>query len=319
MPARSSGAVPPRFSASTADRKALWIAAVLQREAVPRRELVLVVVAAFAFATSGPLGRVSGMIPAIAVASARTGLAAIVLALVAPGVLIRSLAALTWRQRAGIVLAGTLLGAHFALFLGGLSATSLASAVSLISLEPLAVVLAAFVAFRIRPSRREMAGLLVATAGAAVVASAAGSGEHRISGDLMVLGAVVLYGAYVASARGLRDALPATQYAAAVYGTASVVLLPLAIPLALASPAPTSRALGAVLALALVPTLIGHTLVQRAARQVPPVIVALVSPGETIGAIAIGAVVMGTLPTPREAVGALLVLAGATLAVLKAR
>lgn len=271
-----------------------------------------------AFATSGPLGKAAGAVPAIAIASARTGIAGLILALVAPAALVRALAGLTGRQRAGIVIAGALLGGHFALFLGGLTATSLASAVSLISLEPLSVVLAAFVAFGIRPSRREIAGLLVATAGAGIVASAAGTGEHRLAGDLMVLGAVVLYGAYVASARGLRDALPATQYAATVYGTASLVLLPLAIPLVLASPAPSRGSLAAVLALAFVPTLIGHTLVQRAARNVPPVIVALVSPGETLGALAIGAIVMGTLPTLREAVGAALVLAGATLAVTRA-
>src|SRR4051812_25693695 len=116
----------------------------------PRRDLAIVVVAALAFATSGPLGKVAASFPAIATASARTGLAAIVLALVDPGELASSLARLSTRQRAGVVLAGTLLGAHFALFLGGLAATSLPAAVSLISLEPLSVVLSAFVAFRIR-------------------------------------------------------------------------------------------------------------------------------------------------------------------------
>lgn len=283
-----------------------------------RRDLILIVVASLAFATSGPLGKVAAPFPAIAVASARTGLAAIVLALVARRDLIASLAQLSRRQRAGVLLAGTLLGGHFALFLGGLAATSLASAVALISLEPLSVVLAAFFVFGIRPTRRELFGLLVATAGAVVVASAAGSGEHRLAGDLMVLGAVVLYGGYVASARGLRDALPATPYAAAVYGTSSIVLLPFAIPLVVASPAQLTGTIAAsVIALALIPTLIGHTLVQRAARHVPPVLVALVSPGETVGAIAIGAIVMGTLPTGREAVGALLVLTGATLAIVK--
>ncbi len=281
------------------------------------RQLGLVVVASLAFATSGPLGKVASSMPAIAIASARTGIAALVLALVAPREIASALAALSSRQRAGVLLAGALLGGHFALFLGGLAATSLASAVALVSLEPLAIVLASFVAFGIRPKRREMFGLLIATAGAAVVASGAGIGEHRLAGDLMVLGAVVLFGAYVAAARGLRDALPATPYAAAVYGTASVVLLPFAVPLMLASGTPSTRAALSVLGLALVPTLIGHTLLQRAARDVPPALVALVCPGETLGAIAIGAVVMGTPPSPREAAGAALVLAGATFAVLK--
>jgi drug/metabolite transporter (DMT)-like permease len=286
---------------------------------VSRSDLVLLVLAALAFSTSGPFGKVAASIAPTVTASARTGLAAIVLALVAPRELVTSLARLPFRHRTGVLLAGALLGAHFALFLGGLAKTSLAAAVSLVSLEPLSVVLAAFVAFRIRPTRREVAGLVIATFGAAVVASAAGAGEHRLAGDLMVLGAVVLFGAYVAAARGLRDALPATPYAAAVYGTASLVLLPLAVPSMLASqdPVPSPRAVASVLGLALVPTLIGHTLVQRAARHVPPVLVGLVSPGETLGALALGAIVMGTLPTARESAGAGLILAGATLAVVK--
>jgi drug/metabolite transporter (DMT)-like permease len=286
---------------------------------ISRRDLALVTVAAIAFATSGPLGKVASSFPAIATASVRTGLAAVVLALVGPRELVTSLRKLSTRQRGGVLLAGALLGGHFALFLAGLGATSLASAVALISLEPLSVVLAAFFAFGIRPKRREIGGLLLATAGAAVVASAAGVGEHRLAGDVLVLGAVVLFGAYVAAARGLRDALPATPYAAAVYGTASLALLPFAVPLVLtsASPVPEPRVALSILGLALVPTLIGHTLVQRAARHAPPVLVALVCPGETLGAMAIGAVAMGTMPTTREAIGAALILAGATIAVLK--
>jgi drug/metabolite transporter (DMT)-like permease len=94
---------------------------------------------------------------------------------------------------------------HFGLFLDGLAHTSLPAAVALVSLEPLAVVLAAWMAFGLRSKRREIAGVVLATLGAAWVARAAGTGENRIAGDLMVLAAVVAYGAYVATARGLRD------------------------------------------------------------------------------------------------------------------
>lgn len=284
-----------------------------------RSTIALVVVASLAFATSGPLGKIAAPIPAIAVASLRTGLAAIVLAAVDWRGLVTSLRALTRRQRLGVFVAGTLLAGHFAFFLAGLASTSLAAAVALVSLEPLAVVLAAFVAFRLRPTRLELVGLIVATLGAVVVASGAGAGEHRIGGDLLVLVAVVLFGAYVAYARGLRDAMPATPYAAAVYGTASIVLLPIAIPMMLTADTPTTKASAAVLGLALVPTLVGHTIVQRAARHAPPVLVALVCPGETLGAIAIGAAAMGTPPSPREAIGAAVVLAGATLAIVGQR
>jgi len=274
-----------------------------------------VLLASVAFATAGPLGKVAAGVPAVVVACARTGIAAAVLGVVARRVLRRALGALTRRQRVGVIVAGVLLAAHFALFMAGLAATSLAAAVALVSLEPLAVVLAAFFAFGLRPTRRELAGLLLATAGAVVVGSAAGVGEHRLLGDAFVLLAVVLYGGYVASARGLRDALPPLPYASAVYGTASLALLPASLVLGARAGLPGREPLLAIVALGLVPTLVGHTVMQRVARRAPPVLVALVSPGETVGSLAIGAALMGAAPTWTEGAGCALILAGVVLAV----
>ncbi|MDB5214384.1 MAG: transporter of the drug/metabolite transporter superfamily [Myxococcaceae bacterium] len=259
----------------------------------------------------------------VVMACARTGIAGVILALVAPSVLASSLRALSSKQRAAVALAGTLLAAHFALFLGGLATTSLAAAVALVSLEPLAVVLAALVAFGERPTKRELVGLLIATLGAVVVASAAGAGEHRLLGDVLVLGCVVLYGAYVAAARGLKQTMPALPYAAAVYGTASVVLLPIAIALGVrgegGGSGPGATAVAAVVAMAIVPTLLGHTLLQRVARTAPAALVGLVSSGETVGSLAIGVIAMGTRPTVREGAGAVIVVMGAIVAVMGRR
>jgi drug/metabolite transporter (DMT)-like permease len=284
------------------------------------RDLGVASAALLAFSTAAPLAKVAKEIPATAMAAGRCAIAAAILMLVAvgPRALGRTLSGLSGKQRTAVALVGVLLAAHFALYLGGLIATSLAAAVALVALEPVAVVIAAFVAFGIKPLPREAAGLVVATVGAVVVGTGAGAGEHRLAGDLMVLGSVVLYGAYVAAARGLRDALPALPYATAVYGTACLALLPLAIPAALHAPPPSPRALVALAGLGVLPTLVGHTLVQVSARRAPPVLVALISPGETVGSLVIATLLMGAAPTLREAGGAALILAGATL-VLTAR
>jgi drug/metabolite transporter (DMT)-like permease len=284
-----------------------------------RRDMVLFVIAVLAFSTAGPLGKVTASIPPVVVACARSAIPALLLTLVAPRALVRALAALTNRQRGVVVLAGALLAGHFVLFLGGLGMTSLAAAVALVSLEPIAVVVAAFLAFGIRPTRRELLGLLVATLGAVVVASGAGVGEHRLVGDLMVLAAVAVYGAYVASARGVRDAMPSVQYSAAVFGTTSLVLLPLAAVLGRKAGLPAGKPMLGVVAMGLLPTLIGHSLVQRVARRASPLLAALVSPGETVGSLAIGALLMGAAPTPREGVGCALVLIGSLVAMTARR
>ncbi len=268
-----------------------------------RRDIALVLVASLAFATAGPLGKIAQDIPAPAIACARTGIAAIVLGLVARREIGPAIAKLTPRQKRLVALAGVLLATHFALFLAGLATTSLAAAVALVSLEPLAVVLATFFALGLRPSGGGLAGPLVATGGAVVVASAAGAGEHSLAGDAMVLACVFFYGAYVAAARGLKDVLPPLPYATVVYGTASLVLLPFAVAFSARAHAPPAKGVVAVVVMGLVPTLVGHTLVQRVARRAPPVLVALVSPGRTVGSLAIGAIFMHAAPTLVEGSG----------------
>jgi drug/metabolite transporter (DMT)-like permease len=218
---------------------------------------------------------------------------------------------------------GAILAAHFGCFLVGLDHTSLPAAVALVSLEPLSVVLWAWAMHRLRPTGLEAIGVLGATAGAGLVARGAGVGTHRLVGDLFVVAAVVLYGGYVNAARLFRGELPARRYAALVY-LASALGSALALPLVDGStpgrvwPLPPHALVG-IAALALLPTLVGHTAVQAAARHTSPSIVALVSPAETLGSLAISAALLGERPSPVEAGGAAVILASVTVALLGAR
>jgi drug/metabolite transporter (DMT)-like permease len=283
------------------------------------RELLLVGLAAAAAATSSPLAKVAHGLSFAQIGAGRCAVGAVVLLAMAPRVTWRALAGLDARGRIAVLGGGVLLGVHFALFLGGLLATSLPAAAALVSLEPLAVVIAAWVAFGSRPNAREQLGIALATAGAAVVAHGAGHGEHTLLGDGLVIGAVAVYGAYVAFARWIGSAMPTTSYAACVYAIAACTLA-VALPLAPSDArlAPSGASWLAVLGLGLVPTAVGHTLLQRAARRVPASIVALVAPGETLGSILIGAS-MGAWPSTIEWLGASLVVIGASVAVLGAK
>lgn len=283
-----------------------------------KRSYLVVLLAAFAFATSGPLGKLTAGLSPMLVAALRTGVASLLITLFIPKQVAASLRSLSRGNLARLLFAGAALAVHFSLFLAGLQNTSLSAAVALVSLEPLAVVLFSWMLSGIRPSRREAVGIFLATCGAVIVASQAGEGEHRFAGDAMVLVCVVFFGIYVASARRLKDAMPPLPYAGLVYGVSALCLLPMVMltwhPMELSRTAALS-----VLGLAIVPTLLGHTLVQNAARYLSPSIVALVSPGETIGSIAIGAFFMSQVPTMHEAAGALLVVVGAACAVTDPR
>lgn len=284
-----------------------------------RGAALFVLLASAAFAFSGPLARYARPVHPLFIAFGRVAVAALILSILDVRGLARSLSRLSRRQGAAVLGAGLLLATHFALFLWGLDSTSLPAALSLVSLEPLTVVLSAWLLFGVRPRRSEQLGVLLATAGGVLVARGAGSGEHHLTGDLLVVAAVILYGFYVALARGLRDALPTRSYAASVYGSAALFLAValLAVPGALdgVTPPPVHASL-AIVALALVPTILGHTAVQAAARHMSPTIVALVSPGETLGGIAIGALWLGAIPTTTELTGAAIILGGSVIAIL---
>lgn len=281
------------------------------------RAALIILCASLSFAVSSPVARFARPAHPLFVAFGRVALASLLLfAFDASGV-IASIRALSGKVLTRIVACGALLGLHFAMFQAGLDNTSLPAAVSLVSLEPLSVVLSAFVMFRERPSRREQIGLALATIGAVVVSRSAGAGEHRLLGDLLVLGAVSVYGLYVAAARSLRDALPARHAGPLIYAIAAVVIfsmLPFFGALSGLSELP-SRSFLAIATIAVVPTLIGHTLVQSASRTLAPALVALVSPGETLGGLAIGALFLGAMPLGYELVGAALILLGVVFAI----
>lgn len=279
----------------------------------------LVLSASIAFATSPPLSRLARPTHPVLIACVRVALAALLLAAFDLSGVVRALRSLSGLQRARVALAGVLLGTHFALFQWGLDQTSLPAAVSLVSLEPLSVVLSAWVFFGIAPKRLERVGVLVATAGAVIIGQGAGEGEHRLSGDLLVLGAVVLFGLYVASARALRDVIEARHYVPLVYAAAAITL-GVALPFVPTSASAAFWPLGAgtivaLCALALIPTAIGHTLVQRGARTLSPSLIALTSPGETLGSILISVVLFAKSPTLLEAAGCAVILCGALLAI----
>lgn len=286
------------------------------------RGALFVVVASLAFATSGPVARLARPAHPLLVACGRVAIASAVLFALSPRGVIDSLAAASRRQRLGMLVAGALLAAHFACFLIGLDRTSLPAAISLVSLEPLSVVLCAWALHAIPPTRLELVGVFGATLGAFVVARNAGTGEHRLSGDLLVILAVVIYGFYVSAARSFRGAMSPRSYAAIVYGAAAIALV-MVLPFASSGggvlwPLPLNAWL-AIFGLALIPTIIGHTAVQGAAQSLSPSTVALVSPGETLGGLVIAAFVNHALPTPVERLGGAIVIAGATVAILGSR
>ncbi|MEB3298557.1 MAG: DMT family transporter [Candidatus Sericytochromatia bacterium] len=278
---------------------------------------VFLLVASLAFGASGPMARLATPASPFEAAFFRLVIAAFATGLACHRTLWPALRDLPRHEALRVLAAGAILGLHFSAFLWGLAHTSLPAAVSLVSLEPMAVLLVCGVVYKHLPTRTETVGLILATLGALVVAQGAGHGEHRLEGDLGILLAVVLFGGYVALLRPVRH-LGVLASASVIYASAALTVgTGLGLMHLIGHGGPQLWRLdlpwsswAAMAGLGLVPTVLGHTLVQAASRSLRPAIVSLASPGETVAGIALGILLMGLWPEPVEAIGTVLIVAG---------
>lgn len=279
--------------------------------AIGLRTVALLGVAVAAVSFAAILVRIAEA-PALAIAFWRNALGAAVLAPLA----LRSGFRPTAAQARGLLASGTALAVHFALFIGSLSLTTVASAVVLVSTSPAVVGLIAFARRSEAPTTRGWLGILLACGGAGAVAlldRASGTAPSPLVGDVMAAGGAVAVAAYLVIGRGLRQRLPVAVYAAWVYGIAAAVLLAAclvtATPLGLSPvwPASTWWAIGG---LVVGPQLLGHTIFNTVLDRVSAAVVALVTLLEPVGSALLAIALLAEWPTAGFYVGAPLILAG---------
>lgn len=270
--------------------------------------LVALTVAILAVSTSAPLVHWAKPAPALTVAATRICLAAVLLA-IASGRDIRVLRRLTRRQVGAVLGAGALLAAHFAVWISSLYLTSTAASVALVATQPVFAAAIAWFALGDRVRRREMLGIGIAAVGCALLAGG-DWGDGALLGDgLAMLGALTA-AAYLVVGRGVRESLPLFPYLAAVNGVAGALLAVTAViagaPFA-GFPADTYVAMALC---ALVPSLVGHTLLNHCVRRVPVHLVSLGILGEPIGAALLAMAFFGEVPPSTAVIGGAVIIAG---------
>jgi drug/metabolite transporter (DMT)-like permease len=232
------------------------------------------------------------------------------------------------RANAGPTLwAGVLLGVHFAAWISSLSYTTVAASVSLVATTPLWVALMSWAFLRRAPTLTVLLGVLVAVAGGAVIAFGDVIGAGAVSaapaplwGDaLALIGAIAIAGYLLLGRTAQRRGLAIDAYAGVAYAVAALVLLPLpAIVGASYLDYPTAT-FGWILALALVPQLIGHTGINFAMRHLDPTRVATATLLEPVGAALLALLLFAEIPSLATAAGAAILLIGVLMTVRTGR
>jgi drug/metabolite transporter (DMT)-like permease len=216
------------------------------------------------------------------------------------------------------LLAGVFLALHFGFWVASVQQTSVVTSVVLVTTTPLFVGFAGQRLLGERPSRSIWLAIGIAATGAALmVAEDIDGGGDTIRGDVFaLLGALFAAGYIFTGRRVLRGAdedwLP---YVTLAYATAGLLVLAAAVVSGESLGGYSERTYVMLVALALVPQLIGHTAVNRSLGRLPAIVVSMAILGEPVGATVLAAVVLGEEPTLLQLLGGLVVLTGVAVGV----
>lgn len=235
----------------------------------------------------------------LAVAAARLGLAALVLAPLALARRRQELAGLARRDWSIAAVAGVFLALHFATWIASLHYTSVASSVALVTTNPIWVGLLSWWLLGEVPTRRTAAGIALAVAGSGLIiasdlsAAPGTAGRDPAFGNALALAGAVAISGYFLVGRGLNRRLSLLAYVAIVYAAAAIAMNAIAIAAGQPVWAIPTAAWLPIVALALGPQLAGHTLLNASLRHLSATFVALAILGEPVGSAVLAWLFLG--------------------------
>ena len=259
--------------------------------------------------------------PPLLIAGSRLAIATLALTPLALGRHRQRIAALTRRELLLIAIAGLCLAAHFTAWVSSLQYTTVLVSVVIVSTGPIWVAIMEVAFLRIRLSALVVAGFLVALAGGALIgipldgaAQNAGDINATITGGLLAWLGALTVSVYMLIGRTLRPRLPVIPYVWLVYGTASIAAA--LVMLVTATPLLGFRAEGyfILLAMGLVPQLLGHSSLNYLLEYFPAALVSMFSQLEPIGSAILALFLFRELPPQQQIVGSLLILVGVVMA-----
>lgn len=215
-------------------------------------------------------------------------------------------------------IAGVLLAFHFILWFESLNFTSVASSVVLVTLQPLFAFIGTYLFFKEKVSKTALFSGIIAIAGSIIISW----GDFQISGlallgDLLALAACAMITAYLLFGQGIRKRHSLTLYTFIVYGISSITLLfyclLLQYPLA---PYPMTDWYYFLL-LAIVPTLLGHSLFNWSLKWVSTNTISIMILFEPVGAIILAYYILGEKVILSQVIGGAVIMIGIILFLLE--
>jgi len=212
------------------------------------------------------------------------------------------------------MLAGVALAFHFALWIASLSYTSVAASVVLVCTQPVFVTVFAWVWLDEKTSRLAQAGIAVAFVGSVLIGLDAEGGSAALSGNLLATGGAIAVSVYVLLGRRVRaGGVGLLPYTATVYGTSALVLGATALVAGVPLHGFGANAWTFIVATALIPQLLGHTLFNWALGYVAAPVLSSTILAEPVVSSLLALVILDEVPGALTTAGGLVVLGGLAL------
>jgi len=215
-------------------------------------------------------------------------------------------------------LSGLSLSLHFALWIGSLKYTSVASSVVLVTTHPIFVGVGGLLFLKERLGLNLIIGIAFSVLGSGLI----GYGDMTLSrealtGDgLALLGAIAASG-YLLVGRKMRKDQELFSYIFPVYSTAGLILILLSLIFRQSFYGYSASTYFYLFLLALVPQLIGHTTFNWALKYLPASIVAVAILGEPIGSTILAYFILGEGLTIWKVLGGISIFAGILIGLKK--
>jgi drug/metabolite transporter (DMT)-like permease len=231
-----------------------------------------------------------------------------------------------------LVLSGVFLAAHFAAWITSLEFISVSSSVILVTTTPLWVALLSPIVLKEKVGSRFYWGMAVAIIGGICIAisgpcrlsttglSCSGSVFERGSQTLWGM-ALALFGAWMASGymligRKMRLKMDNLSYTTAVYSVSAIVLILALILRGEKVLGYTPQIYALFVALAVVPQLLGHSVLNYSLEVLPATVVSMALLGEPIGSTILAVIFLNEIPSTLEIIGGIFILLGIVISVL---
>ncbi len=211
------------------------------------------------------------------------------------------------------------LALHLITWTLGARMTVVAQATLIVNLVPIALPFFLLWLAREKVNRTEIAGTVLAIIGLVTLsAKDAVSGGGSLAGDLMCLVSMLMFALYLALGRRNRDFPSIWLYVIPVYGQAALVCLLVSLPRLGTFQATSVREWSIMVALASIPTVCGHSLLNAAMRRIRGQIVSLCNVSQLVFASVMGYFLFGEIPRALFYISAAIVVAGVIVVVLAA-